>query len=257
MGQVEETTLQETTFKELFDAGRLPSGAEFELMPDTVEIALAVAEVSDPFQWKKKALQAFTVTKTVAGLDVQEAGPNFVYNMLDTDVIFLSLAWTTQLNGTKLDIDEGVPCPTCNHLFRDIDFGNLKLYCRGSQGTGPSVFAIEGVNEDHLPKSLQGGKLAIGDMTWKAARRGVSEQSWENIEAVKMHRVLSGLRLIKGEAQQPRDVMTAESKKMKATVLRHAAEAMDSNIPHFDMQLNMKCTKCDEVSVVPFTQGLG
>ena len=39
--------LVEMTFKEMFDKEVLPSGQPFTLMPDTVEIAWKVAEISD------------------------------------------------------------------------------------------------------------------------------------------------------------------------------------------------------------------
>ena len=71
-----------------------------------------------------------------------------------------------------------------------------------------------------------------------------------------MHRVLAALRLMKGD-QPARDVMRAESRKMRARVVQRAATTMDHNIPYFDMHLDLKCAKCGEVSVVPFTQGLG
>lgn len=245
------------TFKELYSAGLLPSGATFELMPDTVEVALAVAEVSDPYQWKKKALEAFTITKTIGGIDVQEHGPELVYNLSDTDVIFLSLAWTAQLNSTKMPIEGGIPCPTCNKLFHDVDFGELKVNCRQALDNSPKMFLIDGIDEKDLPKSLRGGKLAIGDMTWKQSRQRVSEASWENPEAVKMHRILSGLHLMKNNNGKTRFVAFAESRKMRAGVLKSAAKTMDENIPSFEMTLGMVCNYCGEIAAVPFTQGLG
>lgn len=259
MGQGNETTLVETTFKELFEQERLPSGNSFELMPDTVEVALAVAEVNDPFQWKKKAIRVFTVTKKVAGHDVQDAekgGPAFVQRMLDTDVIFLSLAWTAAINGTKIDVEDGgVPCPTCATRFKDIDFGNLKIWARGKPAdTG--IYHVPDIDAGDLPKSLAHGQLCVRDATWMAARRGVSDQSWENPEAVKMHRTMASLMLDR-EGKGARDVSFSEAKQMRARALVKAARVMDQHIPHFEMQLEIRCAKCKEAAIIPFTQGLG
>lgn len=255
--QKQRGNLRTVTFQELFDRSVLPSGVPYELMDDTVEVALAVAEVSEPAPWKEKAIRAFTVTKSVGNINVQEQGPKFVLNMLDTDVIFLGLAWTAQLNGTKLDIEEGgVPCPTCNHPFKSVDFGALELNVRDQNLTEPPVFRVEGIDPKMLPKSIQGSTLGIRDMTWSQSRKGVSEKVWEKPEAVKMHRILSGLVSINANGGV-RDVHYSESKGMRAGVLRRVADVMDENIPNIEMQLKMTCEKCKGIAIVPFTQGLG
>jgi|9_EtaG_2_1085328.scaffolds.fasta_scaffold00002_131 hypothetical protein len=258
MGQEDTSGLITSTFKELYEQSKLPSGLEFELQPDTVENALAVAEIDDPQPWKKKALQVFTVTKSVNGVPFHDddGSVSLVNNMLDTDIQFLSLAWTAQLNGTKMDLDGGAPCPSCNKLILNIDYGNLKVHHRDTPATGPGMHEVEGIDPAMLPKTLVGGKMAVADTSWMNARKRVTEKSWENLDAIMMHRIMSALYVIKGDSGN-RIVTNHEAMAMRSKVLLLAKDVMDQHVPHFDLHMILTCPHCKEDSMIPFTQGLG
>lgn len=252
----EVSDLTVMTFKELFDMERLPSGHSFELMPDTVENALSVAEASDVRPWKEKVLQAFAVTSKIGTHNVQEQGFTFLSSVLDTDLIFLGLAWSAQLNGMTFKLEEPAPCPSCGAPFHEIGFGGMKVHVRESPLETPGVWKIDGIEKTMLPKSLHNGDLMCGDMTWEDARKNVSETTWENQDVINIHRVMASLKVSSG-GKLPRHVVSAESRKMSARALKHVAAEMNKHIPYFEPGIDLECQKCKSVSTVPFNQGLG
>jgi hypothetical protein len=259
--EVETGRLQQTTFKQLFDAGVLPSGHTFELMPDTVDIALRVSEVGDALPWSKKALQAYIVAKNIGGHELHDEGlgAEFIHGMLDIDVIFLSLAWTAQLNGMALKLSEGVPCPGCNAPFREVPFGNIVIFSRPAPVSGPdATFRLDKVDDAVLPPSLKNGTFFLTDPTWRAARQNVSEKSWSIPEVVAIHRALSCLRFSSnGNKGAPRAVsFKAEGMKLSTAVVAGFVRKLDEFVPHFHPTLDLVCKECEQVSVVPFEQGL-
>lgn len=255
-----ESPLQEITFEQLFKEGRLPSGYPFELMPDTVETALKVAEVDDLYVWRKKALEAHVVLRSVAEHTFHEddsPGVEFIHGMLDTDVIFLALAWSSQMNGFKIRLSEGVPCPSCASAFMEIPFGNLRIFARTAPIEGPEgIFPVEGMDQNLLPKSIRGGSLFVCDPVWKVVRRYVAEKSWESAEVVAMYRAMGSLRHSSKSAKSPRAVAIAEAKQMSARTLRMIIDTLDRFVPHFEGSVDLKCEQCKSVSIVPFEQGL-
>ena len=255
----QQTVLEESTFENLFKQNRLPSGHSFELMPDTVETALRVAEVNDSKSWKEKALQAYVVCKKIGHFDVQEQGPGFIHNLLDTDVTFLSLAWAAQMNGTTIGLEEGgVPCPTCSVAFKEVNFGDLKIHCRPTPIGGPDgMFKVDAVSDAELPNSLQGCTLFVTDPTWQLAKSKLTDSSWGVPQAVILHRMMCTLRASSQGGTAPRALsLKGEVNKLKSSVIPKVVQVMNDNIPHFVMQLDLKCQHCGEVAVVPFEQAL-
>ena len=250
-------TLVEITFKELYDQDRLPSGHSFQMMPDTVEIAMKVAEIDDTIKWKHRALQAFTVTKSVGGNDLQEDGPEYVHHMLDTDVLFLSLAWSTQMNGFTMDLAQGVPCPSCSHPFKMIDFGGMKIMVRSKPVGGPNaMFPVDDIIDDELPESLKGTKILVTDPTWKDARSKVPDAAWDRPEAVILHRMATCV-LTSRDGGQPRVPSgSGEVMKMKQKTIPKILKVMTQNIPFIRQELEMPCVNCKEVAIIPFEQAL-
>ena len=139
-----ESPLREVTFEQLFAEGLLPSGHPFELMPDTVETGLKVAEVDDNFIWRQKALEALVVLKSVGEHQLHEEdspGIEIIHGMLDADVMFLAMGWSAQMNGFSIKLNEGVPCPSCASPFTEIPFGGLVIHARAAPEDGPSSMA--------------------------------------------------------------------------------------------------------------------
>lgn len=258
-----KSQLEETTFAQLFKEERLPSGHSFELMPDTVETALNVAEIDDILMWRKKAKQAAAVLKSVGGTNLQDSGEDdsgfrFVERMLDTDVVFSALAWSAQLNGMSIKLSEGVPCPSCAHPFREIPIGDVKVFARpapiGDSGL-PSTWPVE-IDDEDLPAAIRGGTISVSDPTWKNARINVADRSWDNSEVVTIYRGVSCLWFTK-KGKAPRNVQSrTEGRKIRAKAVQRAVEALDEHVPHFEPRIEMVCTSCKQVSVVPFDQGL-
>lgn len=258
MGEQEAgvSELQEISFEELFRQERLPSGHEYELMPDTVENALSVAEASDARPWKHKVMQAFAVTKSIGSISVQEQGWDYMQNILDTDLVFIGLAWSAQLNGMEFDLSEPVPCPACGHAFKKIGFSNLKIHVRPTPMQGPGVWPVEDLDKDLLPDSLKKGQIMVSDTTWLAARKNIGEAQWENQDVVNIHRAMASLR-VSTSGNAPRAVIMAEARKMSAKSLVAITREMNRHIPYFEQSLDLECKKCKSVSTVPFSQGLG
>ena len=260
--QETNSTLELKTFEELFNEERLPSGLAFKLMPDTVETALKVAEADGTQPWKKKALQAYTVTRVVGDVDLhdEEEGqsPEFVHHMIEADVIFLTLAWSAQLNGTSMALTESVPCPTCAHPFKEIGFGNLKVLCRPDVVGGPSaMWPVEDVVDADLPKSLKGHSMYVVDPTWTRSKKGLSERSWGNQDVVAIHRAAASMRVAKSGKKSPRSVVRPEWMALRTRTLNSVIKVMEQHIPHFEERLELKCKNCENISIVPFNEGLG
>ena len=254
--------LTKMTFKELFESETLPSGHPFVLMDDTVDIALKVAEVSDAHVWRKKAMQAFVVTKSVGGVELHSdgdegGGVEFLHNMLDLDVVFLSLAWTAQLNGMSVKLEEGVPCPSCTHLFHEVPFGDLVINSR-TRSEASGFVPVEGIPDEQLPRSIRGKKLFVKDPTWQAARQFVAERSWSNTDVVSIYRTMSSLYAEAGDKNSPPRAlsMQGEAKKMSTRALNTCTDVLEKHIPNFQMHLDLKCKKCKEISVIPFGEGV-
>jgi hypothetical protein len=254
-----DAILTERTFKEMFDEGILPSGNTFELMEDTVDTAIRVAEVNDAKTWKRKALEAFTITKRVGVHEVHEVGPEFIHGMLDTDVTFLSLAWAAQLNGSTLDLDgESVPCPSCARPFKQVDFGDLKCRALPAPLVGPqATYEVKGIEDSELPSSLKGCTMYVSHPTWMGSKSSMPESSWDKEAAVNLYRALSSIRASSTGGGTPRvPSIKGEARLIKASAVPKIIKTMDSCIPNFRMHLDMVCPHCREVAVIPFSQGL-
>lgn len=255
-----KSTLVEVTFEQLFKEGRLPSGNTFELNDDTVDVAIRVAEVNEQRKWAEKANQAFIVTKRVNGIELHGengTGIEFMYNMLDTDILFLSLAWSAQMNGMDIDLEEGVPCPSCGREFTSVPFGNAVFFARQEPVGGPNaVFPVDGIDKTHLPKTLRDSSIFVVDPTWKAARSNVSERSWDNTEVVLIYRALSAVRCSSSGGGIRAPSMNGELKQIRPRALRPIVETLNSHVPYFKASLDLKCTGCKSTAVVPFGQGV-
>jgi hypothetical protein len=258
-----EPLLRAVTLEELIAEGRLPSGHEFELMPDTVGIGLSVSEVDEKMSWRKKARQAALVCKSAAGQDIQSTNPKeqvtFMGNMLDADVVFLSLAWNAQNNGmvVKLTDGGGVNCPLCANPFSEIPFGCICIMARSQPASGPSaVFPIE-VDRSKLPASIRDQQLFIQDPLWVGAKAHVPENFWTNEDVVRMNRVIAALRVGAREGGPPRMLSRkAEAMNLRMATVIEVSDAMDKCIPHFKPTFPLVCTNCGAEALLPFAQGL-
>ena len=253
--------LRNVTFKELFDSEILPSGISFKLREDTVDIALQIAEVQDSHIWRKKAMQAFILCKQVGSVDLHpdnDDGPGveFIHNMLDLDVIFISLAWTAQLGGFDIKLSEGVPCPACTNLFHSVPFGDLVIRARDQDKHGEH-YVVENIPEK-MPNSLKGIPIYVADPTWENARKYVSERSWSNIDVVAMHRTMSSLKAGSTDNVGTHRAVSVmgEAKKMSMEALDACTQTLEKHIPSIQMHLDLKCSKCKEVCVIPFGEGV-
>lgn len=257
----EPTELATRKFQDMFVEGVLPSGYSFELMPDTVGTAVAVASVDHTQIYMKKALQCLGVLKRcgdhVFHEQPAEKDALFINHMLDVDVMFISMAWAAQLEGLSLKMKDGVPCPGCGTKFMEIPFGDVEVYCRPRPLVGPAaVWDVKLEDKSSLPKSLLDGELKIMDPTWSGARRELSEKQWTNAEVVAIHRAAGALKY-KGGSGPPRDVSKkAEFWNFRVKDIGAVVRAMDLVIPHFDNSLSLVCSGCSEISRIPFDQGL-
>jgi hypothetical protein len=256
-------SLRQITFMELLQAGRLPSGYEFELMPDTVGIGLKVSEVDEKIAWRKKAKQAAIVTKSVAGQPIAEMKSKeqieFFGGMLDTDVMFLSMAWTSQNNGATMKLaDAGIPCPACGTAFKEIPYGHISVFCREQPVSGPTaVFPLEVSCRDDLPDSLKAGQFFVQDPNWMPSKVHIPENSWMIPEVVKVHRVLAGLRYSDRTSGPPRMLSrNAEALNLPVKAIEEVARQMDLHVPYMDRKFTITCAGCGQESEVPFDLGL-
>lgn len=247
--------LRRTTLGSLMDNGRLPSGATYTLNPDTVEFGLKVAEASDPLKWREKAMQVVAVTSTINGSDVKTAGGiEFVNGLLDTDVVFLAMAWTFDVNGRELKFEKAMPCPCCTAPFSRVDMNRLVVMARDELATGSSAIrelTLDSELVSKLPASVRDGKLMVKDPTWRESRSRVPANSLSNVEVVDVHRALSALMVQHGD-KAPRAVVMAESKQFQMRVIQGIIAEMDRLVPNFTRDLQFTCATCGVEIDIPF-----
>lgn len=247
--------LRKTTLGALLDACQLPSGAHYTLQPDTVEFGLKVAEAADPLKWREKAMQVVAVTNTINGQDVKASGGvEFVCGLLDTDVLFLAMAWTFEVNGRELKFDKALPCPRCTALFSSVDMNQLVVMVRDEQASGPAAIREVVLGPklmERLPASIRDGKLLVKDPTWREARSRVPAACANDIEVIDVHRALSALMVQHGD-KPPRAVVQAESKQFPMQVIQTVLTEMDRLIPNFTRELQFTCKTCGAEIDIPF-----
>ena len=259
-----QSALVESSFGDMLDRSVLPSGVPFELMPDTVDVALKVAEANDPKFWRKKLLQVLAVTKSISGVDLhgQEKGSagnpvDMLGTMLDADVTFLALAWTAEMNGRKIKLSEGIPCPQCAKPFTEISLAPLKVFCRSVAGGPTSHFhQVDDLDRTKFPGSLAEGKIFVGDPQWTASRKSIPENSSTNLEVVRMHRVMCSLYHQSAGSAAPRQVSAVETKKIRMSELNKLSDAMDHNVPRIDAGIALVCAECGMEARIPFEQAI-
>ncbi len=259
MGEAGKSKLVKSTLGEMVDAGVLPSGCQFDLMPDTVEVALRVAEASDPYKWKEKLLQVLAVTSSVNGENIREkGGVDFLGGLLDTDVVFLALAWTHVMNDRRIKLNEAIPCPQCASPFAEIPLDVIGVSRRESKPSGPfPMFEVDGLNDDMLPTSLKGNTILVGEPTWIAARKNIPENSWDKPDAIRIYRSLCALYAQNKEGKAPRQVSRTEAVKIKMRGVHAIAQCLDDNVPSIDSSMVITCSECGSESEVPFEQVAG
>lgn len=257
MSETEEkpTILRKTTLGALLDACQLPSGARYVLHPDTVEFGLKVAEASDPLKWREKAMQVVAVTSTINGQDVKASGGvEFVCGLLDTDVLFLAMAWTFEVNGRELKFDKALPCPQCTAPFSKVDMNQLVVMVRDEAASGPTAMREMILDPElvaRLPASIRDGKLLVKDPTWREARSRIPAVCANDLEVIDVHRALSALMVQHGE-KAPRAVVQAESKQFPMRVVQAILAEMDRLIPNFTRELQFTCKTCGVEIDIPF-----
>lgn len=254
-GTEQQSPLRVTTLGALLDSCTLPSGATYVLQPDTVEIGLKVAEASDPLKWREKALQVVTVTESINGQNIKAAGGvEFVNSLLDTDVMFLAMAWTFEVNGRELKFDKAVPCPQCTAPFSKVDMNELGIAVRDTPVSGlHAIVPIELPAEliARLPASIKDGVLHIKDPTWREARSRVPANNQADMEVIDVHRALSAL-LVKHGDKAPRAVTRAEANQFPMRVIQSIIAEMDRLVPNFTRELKFKCKSCEVEIDIPF-----
>lgn len=249
------TELTKSSLGRLLDEGRTPSGAPFELQPDTVEIALRVSEADDTRLWAKKAKQVLQLTASIGGKDPsKEGGLDFISSLPDVDVVFLALAWNCEMNGRKMELPEGVPCPQCAHPLTSIDMSVLEIMAWPERPDLTPTAPVQGMDPKLLPESLRDGELLVTLPTWYDARRSVPEGSWDNIDVILMRRAMAAIRL-KG-TNGVRAAVIAEQTKLKARSIRVIIKAMSDAIPSIARTLPLTCPKCQNRAEIPFDQGV-
>ena len=252
-----KTKLREVTFGSLLDSETLPSGHRFELMPDTVDVALRVAEAHDPAPWRRKLMQVLAVTKSVGGKDVREnGGADFLGRLLDSDVVFLALAWTSIMNGRKIDISESIPCPSCAARLDSVELNPLVVYARQEPPDGPATYYPVEVEDEFLPQSMRGGSISVAEPTWIQARRRIPENTWENVEVIAMNRAMGAIHVSSGKGKAPRLVSVAEARKMRMRGLQAVISTMEDSIPHIKPVISLSCKECGVASDIPFEQAV-
>jgi hypothetical protein len=250
-----ETKLRKTTLGALLDAERLPSGVPYTLHPDTVEFGLKVAEAADPLKWREKALQVMAVVDTVNGQSVKSSGGvEFVCSLLDTDVVFLAMAWSCGVNGRDMKFDKALPCPRCTTPFQKVDLGQLTIMARDEQATGVHAIqelVIEPELLAKLPPSIRDGKLLVKDPTWRDARSRVPANCAGDLTVIDVHRALCAVMVQHGE-KAPRAVVQAESKQFPMKAIQVILAEMDRLVPNFNHELQFVCKECGLEIDIPF-----
>ncbi len=253
-----ESTLNVRTFDELFREKTLPSGHSFELAADDVDTALTVAEQDHSLIYMRKALQAHCVVKSIGGRNIHGEnglGVEFINGLLDTDVIFIGLAWTAQMENMNIELDSGVPCPYCSHPWMKIPFGNLKIWCRNQPVSGMENSVSMAVDKGLVPKSM-GTELVIVEPTWESSRRHVPEKRWESQEHIMINRAMSAVRVRSSDGSSLRQPSyKGELRKMRMQAINQVSKVLDSTVPFIERQLDLHCENCGKVSHIPFDQG--
>lgn len=256
------TSLRVVTFEELYHSGRLPSGHTFELVPDTLGNSLKVSEIDEKVPWRKKAAEAGVIAASVSSQDVQAMKPKdripFMGGMLDTDIMFLSMAWGSQTNGMTIKIDPkaGVVCPTCGNKFESIPYGGIPVYVRDTPVGGPDAVWPVSVDHNLLPESLRSQSLMLVDPTWMPARQHIPNGSWDDPTVVKINRVGASLRVKSGDGPPRVLSRAAEFERLRNGAINQVSLEMDKRIPHFAEHFDYECSHCGVVAVIPFELGL-
>lgn len=250
-----QSTLVKVTFGELLDAGRTPSGLPFVLKPDTVENGLKVAEAKDQLKWREKAMQVMAVTESIGGQDIKKnGGVDFVCGLLDTDVVFLAMAWTSEVNGRALKLGQSIPCPQCTAPMTEIDLSGLAILARREPASGPSAIkAIELPPEvmAKLPDSVKSGTIMVKDPTWRESRMRVPAACGDDVAVIDVHRALSAL-MVSHDGRAPRAVVAAEASKFPMRAIQIIITKIDEVIPNFTRDLVIHCSTCGAELDVPF-----
>lgn len=240
---------------DLLDSGTLPSGAQFELKPDTVAVGLKVAEAKDSQPWREKLMQVLAVTETVNGVNVREAGGvPYLGSLLDTDIVFLSLAWTASVNGNSLTLPTPIPCPECTAPFTSVDLGLIEVVCYDNTLQGPETYEVIEFDEQlrsRFPVSLREGEIVIIPPTWMASRSKIPLSSMSSAAAVDMYRAMTSLGVRKS-AEQPRSVVLAEARELPMAAVQKIITVMNERIPSFRRVIKFNCTTCKAEIDVPF-----
>jgi hypothetical protein len=251
-------TVKESSLGSLLDSDTLPSGHRFALKPDTVEVALSVAEATGATKYHEKLAQVSRVIESVDGKNVAESGGvDFLQGMLDTDIVFISLAWTLQNNGRSLAMKDGVQCPKCATKITSIDLSEIRIFAAdvaGADAIKPSSLRKVEVDPELLPPVLKSGGVYVGTPTWYTARRDVPDASWTNQEVVKIHRVLSVLHAKSTDGQSMRALARAEARGLRTAVVKAAALVLDDHVPYIVPSLIIICSACKDRFEVPFDQ---
>lgn len=249
--------LRQIRLTELLNNERLPSGASYVLKPDTVENGLKVSEANDPLKWRQKALEVLAIVESVNGIVPKgNGGVDFIANMLDTDVVFLSLAWTFSVNGSVTKFSRGTPCPECKEPITEVDVGELMMNVRDNVVSGvESMFEIEvdPALMAKLPGALASGKFMVKDPTWRDARARVPDASMSNLEVVDINRAMTAL-MVKSEGHPPRSVTLAESRKFPMKIIQEVLREMDLVIPNFAYVVHFRCSSCEVEIDLPFAR---
>lgn len=255
-----DTKLRKTTLGALLDGNHLPSGASYALQPDTVEFGLKVAEATDPLKWREKALQVVAVVDTINDQSVKASGGvDFVCGLLDTDVIFLAMAWTCEVNGRELKFDKPVPCPQCTAPFQKVDLSQLAIMVRDEPSSGPNAIQVLNIEPElmaKLPASVRDGKLLVKDPTWREARSRIPANCANDLQVIDVHRALSALMVQHGE-KAPRAVVQAESKQFPMRAVQVILAEMDRLVPNFTRELQFVCKTCEVEIDIPFDRAGG
>lgn len=243
------------TLADLLDSNTLPSGVSFELKPDTIDTGLKVAEAKDSQLWREKLMQVLAVTESIGGKNVKEAGGvSFLGSMLDTDIVFLSLAWTAVVNGSALTLPSPIPCPECTAPFTSVDLGLLEVVCYDGQVQGADAYVLvefDSKFRTRFPESLREGEIVIIPPTWLSARSRVPANSVQSQVSVDMYRAMTSLGIRKG-TEQPRGISLAEVRMLPMAALQTVISTMSEHVPSFKRIVKFHCNACNTDIDVPF-----
>jgi hypothetical protein len=248
--------LKETTFGELLSAGKLPSGSPFTLMPDTMDVALRVGEVTDSQKWRKKVKEVYEVTASVGDIEIKRTsreGEAFIQSLPDVDVAFLGLAWAAATNGYTIDVPP-TPCPACGHNFTKIDLADLGVWAKDENADHSArYYEVDDVEIKELPEGFNDAHaVVLSSPSWLAARSKIPENVWERHDIVKMYRCIAATHIIRGPNGAPVKMPSHTWRKGRVVVMRPIVQGMSDCIPHFSEVLDIECDDCKTVLTVPF-----